>query len=419
MKTDSLTAAKLANLNISNRDEPGISRIIENIPSNNKSDSPKISINYKLPNGKIIDDENRIDFLNSLAVPPAWTDVWFCLDDRGHIQATGKDAKGRLQYRYHPDWNSIKSDLKFANVDEFALALPTLRDRVNADLTLDGMPLEKSVALVIKLMDLFHIRVGSDEYAKENESYGLTTLQEGHVKFIKGENAEGKIDAVFDFIGKSGKHWNLLIEDDTLAKLIEDSRKIGGKKKTQDLFRYENANGQDFDVKAEHINNYIEESLGGLRYTAKEFRTWSASWKTGARLYLVSSASDNLINNLVKLTNNELKRIDGTDEEPSIQWRSTKLKRPQNLAKLASSGKIKGNSESERLATMLAVIDTVAGDLGNTRSVCRSSYIRPMFLDDWMEGSFEERWENAHSMKTIPGLNRQESTAVHYMRTHE
>jgi DNA topoisomerase-1 len=418
METDSTTAAKLAGLNISERTEPGITRIKLESSPNKEGPQPVIAFEYKLPNGEQVVDEERILNLNSLAVPPAWTDVWFCVDDRGHIQATGKDARGRLQYRYHPDWNAIKADLKFANVDEFAMMLPRLRDRVEADLTLTGMPLVKSIALVIRLMDIYHIRVGSDEYAKQNDSYGLTTLKEGHVKFVKGEPAEGKIDAILKFTGKSGKQWRLLIEDDDLASMIETSGKVGGRNKSQDLFRYVDVYGNDYDVKAEHINNYIEEALD-VRYTAKAFRTWSASWKTGARLALVATASENLIANIPKLTKKELARVEGMEEEPIIIWRNTQLKRPEALAKLAKAGKLQGHLESERLATMLAVIDTVAADLGNTRTVCRTSYIRPMFLDDWMSGKFENRWQDASTLKRVPGLNREESTAVHYMRTHE
>ncbi|HJM86601.1 MAG TPA: hypothetical protein QF433_00135, partial [Candidatus Thalassarchaeaceae archaeon] len=390
METDSTTAAKLAGLNISERTEPGITRLKIESPPNEEGEVTIISFEYKLPNGEPVIDEQRISSLNSLSVPPAWTDVWFCIDDRGHIQATGKDAKGRLQYRYHPDWNAIKADLKFANIDEFAMMLPRLRDRVEGDLALTGMPLVKSVSIVIKLMDIFHIRIGSDEYAKQNESYGLTTLKEGHVKYIKGEGAEGKIDAVLNFTGKSGKQWRLLIEDDEMASMIEASGKVGGKKKSQDLFRYIDDHGNDYDVKAEHINNYIEEALE-VRYTAKAFRTWSASWKTGARLALVATASENLIAKIPKLTKKEMARVEDTEEEPIIIWRGTQLRRPEGLSKLAEAGKLQGQSEPERLATMLAVIDSVAGDLGNTRAVCRTSYIRPMFLEDWTSGKFENR----------------------------
>ena len=419
MKTDSATAAKLAGLEISDREQAGISRTKVEIPAKDDEEGATFRWDYNHPDGSNLQDEARIEALNALAVPPAWTDVWFCPDENGHIQATGKDDKGRLQYRYHPKWNEIKADLKYANVDEFAMALPDLRDRVKADLDMVGMPMEKAVAIVITLMDEFHIRVGSDQYAQENDSYGLTTLQEGHVKFLKGEDAEGDIDAVFDFIGKSGKRWRLVIEDDRLANMIEESGKVGGKKKTQDLFRYIDDNGKDFDIKADHINKYIATVFEGLGFTAKDFRTWAASWKTGARLALVAGASEAEIARLPKLMEKEIAKSDEEAANTIIKWKGTVLKRAEGLAKLAEEGKLPGDSEKERQATMLAVIDTVSGDLGNTRAVCRSSYIRPMFMEDWEAGIFEKRWENAAKIKRVPGLTREESTAVHYMRTHE
>ena len=419
MKTDSATAAKLAGLEISDREQAGISRTKVEIPAKDDEEGATFRWDYNHPDGSNLQDDVRIEALNALAVPPAWTDVWFCPDENGHIQATGKDDKGRLQYRYHPKWNEIKADLKYANVDEFAMALPDLRDRVKADLDMVGMPMEKAVAIVITLMDEFHIRVGSDQYAQENESYGLTTLQEGHVKFLKGEDAEGDIDAVFDFMGKSGKRWRLVIEDDRLANMIEESGKVGGKKKTQDLFRYIDDNGKDFDIKADHINKYIATVFEGLGFTAKDFRTWAASWKTGARLALVAGASEAEIARLPKLMEKEIAKSDEEAANTIIKWKGTVLKRAEGLAKLAEEGKLPGDSEKERQATMLAVIDTVSGDLGNTRAVCRSSYIRPMFMEDWEAGRFEKRWENAAKIKRVPGLTREESTAVHYMRTHE
>ena len=419
MKTDSATAAKLAGLEISDREQEGISRSKVEIPAKGDDESASFGWDYKHPTGDAVKDDSMIEALNSLAVPPAWTDVWFCPDENGHIQATGKDDKGRLQYRYHPKWNEIKADLKYANVDEFAMALPDLRDRVKADLDMNGMPMEKAVAIVINLMDEFHIRVGSDQYAQENDSYGLTTLQEGHVKFLTGKEAEGEIDAVFDFIGKSGKRWRLVIEDDKLANLIEDSGKVGGKKKSQDLFRYIDENGKDFDIKADHINKSIATVFEGLGFTAKDFRTWAASWKTGARLALVAEASEAEISKLHKIMAKELEKSEETGFDPIIKWRGTILKRAEGLAKLAGDGKLPGKTDKDRQATMLAVIDTVSGDLGNTRAVCRSSYIRPMFMEDWESGKFEERWSNAGNIKRVPGLTREESTAVHYMRTHE
>ena len=417
---DSGTSAEKAGLVLSDREETGITRNKVETPAEEEGGIPTISWDYHLPNGKKISDEERVVFLNSLAVPPAWTDVWFCPDEDGHIQATGKDSNGRLQYRYHPKWNEYKSILKYQNVDEFAIALNELRRRVDSDLGGGPMDRDKVVAIVVRLIDRYHIRVGSDQYAQENDSYGLTTLQEGHVKFWKGKKAiDGEIDAVLNFTGKSGKEWKLLIKDDEVARLIEESGKIGGKEKTQDLFRYLDENGNDYDIKAEHINDYLEEHMDH-RYTAKDFRTWAASWKTAARLAMVSEASEAQIKKLPKLHKEAVEQSEKTGFPPYVKWAGRSLKGTEGLAKLAEAGKLPGESDNERSATMLAVIDTVAADLGNTRAVCRSSYIRPMFMNDWESGAFMDRWEEAKSgKKRGRELIGDENTAINYMRTHE
>ncbi len=417
---DSETSAEKAGLTLSDREEPGITRERVEEPPEEEGGSPKISWNYFLPNGKPLADVERIDFLNSLAVPPAWTEVWYCFEENGHIQATGKDSNGRLQYRYHPKWNEYKSILKYQNVDEFAIALNELRREVDADLDTKEMLREKVVAIVVRLIDRYHIRVGSDQYAQENESYGLTTLKEGHVKFWKGKKAlDGEIDAVLNFVGKSGKEWNLLIKDDRVAKLIEQSGKIGGKDKSQDLFRYLGQDGKDYDIKAEHINDYLEKHMNH-RYTAKDFRTWAASWKTASRLAMVSEASENQISKLPKLHENAVKESEDTGFPTFIRWSGQTLKGTEGLAKLASSGKLPGETDNERNATLLAVIDTVAADLGNTRAVCRSSYIRPMFMNDWENRVFMERWEKAKNGKNRgKELLKDENTAINYMREWE
>ncbi|MAH99175.1 MAG: hypothetical protein CMA12_07555 [Euryarchaeota archaeon] len=417
---DSETSAEKAGLILSDRSEPGITRQKVEDPPEDEDGPPVISWSYFLPNGKLLDVAERVDFLNSLAVPPAWTEVWYCSEENGHIQATGKDSNGRLQYRYHPKWNEYKSILKYQNVDEFAIALNELRREIDADLDTNEMFREKVVAIVVRLIDRYHIRVGSDQYAQENESYGLTTLKEGHVKFWKGKKAlDGEIDAVLNFVGKSGKEWNLLIKEDRVAKLIEQSGKIGGKDKTQDLFRYLGEDGKDYDIKAEHINDYLEKHMNH-RYTAKDFRTWAASWKTASRLAMVSEASKNQISNLPKLHKNAVKQSEETGFPTFIRWSGQTLKGTEGLAKLASSGKLPGESENERNATLLAVIDTVAADLGNTRAVCRSSYIRPMFMNDWGNGVFMERWEKAKNGKNRgKELMKDENTAINYMREWE
>ena len=418
---------------MSDREKPGITRNKVEIPAEKKGDKPTFSWDYFQPNGKKLSDEDRVEFLNSLAVPPAWTDVWFCSNENGHIQATGKDANGRLQYRYHPKWIEYKSKLKYANIDEFAAELDSLRDLVKEDLSKKEMSKNKVAAVVVWLIDRYHIRVGSDQYAQENESYGLTTLKESHISYRKGEKAivEGmrvlkgsnkplpKINAMMKFTGKSGKDWKIYIRHPEISKLIEDSAKIGGKDKEQDLFRYVDENGNDFDIKAEHINEYLNQKMEN-KYTAKDFRTWAASWKTGARLAMVSEASEKEISELPELHQEAVEKSEKDGFPPYVEWCGRYLKGTEGLAKLAESGNLPGDTDKERMATMLAVIDTVAADLGNTRAVCRSSYIRPMFMEDWEERVFLDRWNGAKKGQ-IRGENMwpDETVAINYMKKWE
>jgi len=418
---------------LSDRETPGITRKKVEIPAEKKGDKPTFSWDYFQPNGKKLIDKDRVEFLNSLAVPPAWTDVWFCANENGHIQATGKDANGRLQYRYHPKWIDYKSKLKYANIDEFAAELDSLRDLVKEDLSKKEMSKDKVAALVVWLIDRYHIRVGSDQYAQENESYGLTTLKESHISYKRGEKAivEGmrvlkgsnkplpKINAMMKFTGKSGKDWKIYIRHPEISKLIEDSAKIGGKDKEQDLFRYVDENGNDFDIKAEHINEYLDQKMEN-KYTAKDFRTWAASWKTGARLAMVSEASEKEISQLPELHREAVENSEKDGFPPYVEWCGRYLKGTEGLAKLAESGNLPGETDKERMATMLAVIDTVAADLGNTRAVCRSSYIRPMFMEDWDDRVFLDRWNEAKKGQ-IRGENMwpDETAAINYMKKWE
>ena len=418
---------------MSDRETPGITRKKVEIPAEKKGDKPTFSWDYFQPNGKKLIDKDRVEFLNSLAVPPAWTDVWFCANENGHIQATGKDANGRLQYRYHPKWIDYKSKLKYANIDEFAAELDSLRDLVKEDLSKKEMSKNKVAALVVWLIDRYHIRVGSDQYAQENESYGLTTLKESHISYKRGEKAivEGmrvlkgsdkplpKINAMMKFTGKSGKDWKIYIRHPEISKLIEDSAKIGGKDKEQDLFRYVDENGNDFDIKAEHINEYLDQKMEN-KYTAKDFRTWAASWKTGARLAMVSEASEKEISQLPELHREAVENSEKDGFPPYVEWCGRYLKGTEGLAKLAESGNLPGETDKERMATMLAVIDTVAADLGNTRAVCRSSYIRPMFMEDWDDRVFLDRWNEAKKGQ-IRGENMwpDETAAINYMKKWE
>ncbi|MEQ9405568.1 MAG: DNA topoisomerase IB [Cyclobacteriaceae bacterium] len=341
--------------------EKGISRKQRKIIRNKKK---VIAWDYYDHKGNLITREKTIERCNSLVLPPAWEEVWICYDANANLQATGKDAKGRLQYRYHENWTAARAAEKFDGMTSFAQILPSIRKKVETDLQLNGMPKDKVVALVVKLIDLYHFRVGNDEYAKKNKSYGLTTIKEGHMKLDRSKHAEGELDAIFEFTGKSGKLWKRRIWEDDLALLIDASGAVGGRKKTQDLFRYEDNNGRDFDIKSHHINEYLDDITSKFgKVTAKDFRTWAATSKTAFRL-------------------------------------SRQLDPETQTARKKVAGKI---------------VQTVSSDLGNTPAVCRSSYIHPVVLADWAEGIFRTKWTHAASNRKVKGLSKEETITFHYL----
>ena len=348
---------------------------------------------YLAPDGDPIEEEDRVQRWNSMGLPPAWEDVWICPNPRGHIQATGRDVKGRLQYRYHPDWTEITTEMKYDDVVYFASQLPRLRRQVIRDLEAAKMNLNTVSALVVRLIDLYNIRVGSDEYAKANESYGLTTLKSMHVKHLKGDEAEGRHDAVFSFTGKSGKNWDITIEDDHLVDLILKTNRLGAK--DADLFMYISEAGNEVDLKAEHINQYIRDS-SGMGFTAKNFRTWAATSRCAERLAFLSS----------QRTASEMKTW--LKSIPSVE----------SMDKLWTSGDWKvPTTDAGRNKAMLAVIDTVAADLGNTRTVCRSSYIHPWFLDAWTEGRVSQAWAEFADMRAMGNMTSGESTTLRLLKS--
>ena len=348
---------------------------------------------YLAPDGDPIEEEDRVQRWNSMGLPPAWEDVWICPNPRGHIQATGRDVKGRLQYRYHPDWTEITTEMKYDDVVYFASQLPRLRRQVIRDLEAAKMNLNTVSALVVRLIDLYNIRVGSDEYAKANESYGLTTLKSMHVKHLKGDEAEGRHDAVFSFTGKSGKNWDITIEDDHLVDLILKTNRLGAK--DADLFMYISEAGNEVDLKAEHINQYIRDS-SGMGFTAKNFRTWAATSRCAERLAFLSS----------QRTASEMKTW--LKSIPSVE----------SMEKLWTSGDWKvPTTDAGRNKAMLAVIDTVAADLGNTRTVCRSSYIHPWFLDAWTEGRLSQAWAEFADMRAMGNMTSGESTTLRLLKS--
>jgi DNA topoisomerase I len=329
-----------------------------------KKSGEKVAWDYYSATGVLIRDQRIVERCNKLVLPPAWEDVWISPSPMADLQATGKDAKGRLQYKYHTNWTKARATEKFDGMTPFAKTLPSIRKKVESDLKLAGMPKGKVVALIIKLIDLYHFRVGNDEYAKKNKSYGLTTLKEGHVVIDRSNTAEGKMDAIFEFKGKSGQMWKRRIWEDDLVMLIKASGELGGLNKNQDLFRYEDRKGIDYDVKANHINEYLDAITSKFRkVTAKDFRTWAATCKAAYRLS---------------------KQLD-----------------PDTI--------------SGRKRVVNDVVKTVASDLGNTATVCRSSYIHPTILSDWREGSFRSKWSIANRGKKMNGLSKEETATLRYL----
>lgn len=226
---------------------------------------------YRFATGDVVKDEAVLRRIKSLAIPPAWTKVWICPDPAGHLQATGRDDRGRKQHRYHPDWRAMRDQNKYNRIVEFARALPKIRARVGRDLALPGLPLRKALAAVVRLLESTHIRIGNDEYAKQNNSFGLTTMRNKHVD-VKGGTVQ------FRFKGKSGKFHSLELEDPSLAKIIKKCQDLPG----QELFEYQDADGVH-DVKSTHVNEYLQE-ITGQEITAKDFRTWAGTVLAGAIL---------------------------------------------------------------------------------------------------------------------------------------
>jgi DNA topoisomerase-1 len=220
---------------------------------------------YRDPDGEVITDEATLKRIRSLAIPPAWTQVWICADPMGHIQAVGRDAKGRKQYRYHPRWREARDRSKYDKMVEFGRALPKLRARVDADLARHGLPKEKVVAAVVRLLELTLIRVGNDEYAKENKSFGLTTLRKRHVDL-------GSTGAVFEFKGKSGVAHRTGFRDRRLAQVIRACQDLPG----QRLFQYVDEEGERRHVGSAEVNAYIQDAIGE-EFSAKDFRTWAGA----------------------------------------------------------------------------------------------------------------------------------------------
>jgi DNA topoisomerase-1 len=278
---------------------------------------------YTRADGCRLTEANVLSRIKSLAIPPAWTDVWICPFADGHIQATGRDAKGRKQYRYHVLFREVRESTKYEHVVVFAEALPALRAKVGEHMGLRGLPREKVLATVVHLLETTLIRVGNDDYAKQNNSYGLTTLKTRHVA-VDGNEVR------FRFTGKSGKQWSLRVRDRRIAKIIRACQELPG----QELLQYLDDEGKPQDVTSSDVNTYLKE-ITGKDITAKDFRTWAGTV-------------------LAAMALNEVKSFD---------------------------------SAAQAKRNLRAAIENVAARLGNTPTICRKCYVHPEVLTSYLDGN--------------------------------
>lgn len=272
--------------------------------------------------GSPIRDERVLRRIRGLAIPPAYTDVWICRDANGHLQATGRDARGRKQYRYHPQWRVQRDAAKYDRMLEFSERLPQLRRRVAADLRQPGMPREKVLAAIVRLLESSLIRVGNEEYARANASFGLTTLKNNHVR-VRGERLQ------FRFRGKSGKFHDIQLADVRLARIVRRCQDLPG----QTLFQYRNADGGVENIRSEDVNSYIRD-VAGSEFSAKDFRTWAGTVLTAGLLALHGKPA----------------------------------------------------SADEAKSRITSAIRQVAECLGNTPKICLSSYVHPGVLEGYAAG---------------------------------
>jgi DNA topoisomerase I len=313
------------------------------------------AFSYRGPDGRAIKDRADLARMRSLAIPPAWTDVWICCDANGHIQAIGRDARGRKQYRYHPEWRAVRDAAKFDRMLAFARALPRLRARVAQDQARRGLPREKVLATVVRLLEVTLIRIGNQEYARENKSYGLTTLRDRHVEF-----AGSKL--IFEYRGKAGKLHRISLRDHRLARIVRSCQELPG----QHLFQYIDEDGERQAVDSADVNEYLQE-ITGEPFTAKDFRTWAGTV----------------------------------------------------LASLALSEFESFDSQAAAKRNITRAIEQVAAQLGNTVAVCRKSYIHPGVVEAYLDGTLLEvlRGQVEHVLREdLPDLSSEEAAVYVLLR---
>ncbi len=302
-------------------EEAGLRYVNDGMPGISRRRAGR-GFSYRGSDGQRITNRRVLARIRSLAVPPAWTDVWICPIARGHLQATGRDARGRKQYRYHPRWRAARDEAKYGRMIAFGQALPRIRRRVEEDLALPGLPRERVLAAVVRLLEKTRVRVGNEEYARENRSFGLTTLRDRHAEV-------GTTRIRFRFRGKGGKEHEVELSDRRLARIVSRCQELPG----QALFTYLDSDGEPRTVDSADVNDYLRE-ISGEEFTAKDFRTWSgtvlAAWALA-----------------------ELQEFD---------------------------------SEAQAKKNVVRAVEAVAERLGNTPAVSRSSYVHPTVIDAYLDG---------------------------------
>jgi len=312
------------------------------------------SFRYVGPGGEIVRDPATLARIRSIVIPPAWTDVWICTIAHGHIQATGRDARGRKQYRYHERWREVRDETKYGRMVQFGSMLPRIRERVASDLQLGGLPRNKLLAAIVRLLETTFMRVGNEEYARSNQSFGLTTLQDRHVK-IEGAKIR------FRFRGKSGKVHSIETSDRRLSRVIQRSRDLPG----QELFQYLDESEAPQSIDSADVNEYLR-SLSDEDFTSKDFRTWGGT--------LLAAAQLNQSN----------------DGEANVSAKSV----------------------------VARAVEAVALQLGNTPSVCRKCYIHPAVLQIFQEEKLLELWlKECVSCSARAGLSQEESALLLYLES--
>jgi DNA topoisomerase-1 len=336
---DPEAVAREAGLRYASDDSPGLRRVKRGR-----------SFGYVDPDGRAIRDLETLARIKALAIPPAWTDVWISARADGHIQATGRDERGRKQYRYHANWRSVRDEAKYGRTLAFGRALSRIRRVTGRDLKLPGLPRRKVLAAVVRLLESTLIRIGNDEYARANNSFGLTTMRDRHAR-VRGGSLE------FRFRGKSGIHHAISLDDRLLAQVVRRCQELPG----QELFQYVDEDGQVRDIGSEDVNEYLRE-VTGEGFTAKDFRTWAGTV-------------------LATIALQEFEAFD---------------------------------SKAQAKKNVVRAIESVARRLGNTPTVCRKCYVHPGVLDAYLEGTMLEslRQRAREEMSHIRGLSAEESAVL-------